>query len=169
MIVKITFDTNCFFDYFRRDATLIQELIDLQEMGVVEIAMTTRVMADTFDKVEGVSSIWKSIQSFPSLEVVGTVFRLDVSRLDSGDYLASDTDVSTLERLRGILIDAQLEDVDHLFGHLKAKRDIFVTSDHHFLDHQERLKKEFNVLVFNPKDALIRIKNVTSKNSGNAK
>jgi hypothetical protein len=131
--------------------------------------MTTRVMADTFDKWkdEGISPIWRSIQSFPILEIVGTVFRLDMSRLDSGDYLASETDVNTLDRLQSILVEAQLEDIDHLFGHIMAKRDIFVTSDHHFLDHQKQLKKDFNVDALDPNDTIRRIKNIISMKSDN--
>jgi hypothetical protein len=113
-------------------------------------------MADTLDKWkgQGVSPIWNKIQDFPIVEVVGTAFRLDVSRLDSGDYLLPDEDVDLLHRLQGVIVDAQVEDLDHLFGHMTANRDIFVTNDHHFLDHQERLKQEFGAVVLNPSDAV---------------
>jgi hypothetical protein len=171
MIIKITLDTNCFFEYYDRGPSLtqelIQELIDFQEKNIVEIAMTTRVMADTYDKWkgEGNSPIWTKIQSFPVLAIVGTVFRFDMSRFDYGDFLSSEIDMNTIERLRRIITEAQLEDVDHLFGHIKAKRDIFVTCDHHFLDHQEQLMKNLDVVVLNPKDTFRKIKNAISVKS----
>jgi len=149
MVLKVTLDTNCFFDYFEREPCHVQALINLQAQGRIEIAMTTRVMADTHNKWKGrgTSPIWTKIQSFPILETVGSAFRLDMSRLDSEDYLTSDADAKMIDRLREIMIDAQVEDVDHLFGHIMAKRDIFVTSDSHFQNHQEELKNEFEAVV----------------------
>jgi hypothetical protein len=159
MSIKITFDSNCFFDYFERDPVLVQELIDFQEQGYIDIAMTTRVMTDTNDKWKdkGISPIWAKIQAFPMLETIGTAFRLDISRLDSGDYLVSDEDAKILNDLQITLANAQIEDIDHLFGHIKAKRDIFVTSDAHFLDHKESLIRKFGVTVLNPSDTIQRI------------
>jgi hypothetical protein len=155
-MMKITFDTNCFFDYFERDPSLINKIIIFQEKGLVEIAMTTRVMTDTLgkSKVKGHSSIWKKIQGFPLVEVIGTTFRLDMSILDGRDHLVSKEHIAFLDKLHNIINDAQIEDLDHLFGHIMAGRDIFITSDPHFLDHQERLKQDFNAIVLNPKDAV---------------
>ena len=159
MALKVTLDTNCFFDYFDRAPAHIQDLVNLQAQGHVEIAMTTRVMADTVDKWkgQGTSPVWTKIQSFPELKTVGSAFRLDMSRVDSGDYLSSDSDSKMMEKLRGIMVHAQVEDIDHLFGHIMAKRDIFVTSDSHFLNHQEELKNEFGTVVLKPEDAVQRI------------
>jgi hypothetical protein len=159
MVLKVTLDTNCFFDYFEREPRHVQALIDLQAQGRIEIAMTTRVMADTLNrwKGRGTSPIWTKIQSFPILETLGSAFRLDMSRLDSEDYLTSDADAKIIDRLREIMIDAQVEDVDHLFGHIMAKSDIFVTSDSHFLNHDEELKNEFEAVVLKPEDAVERI------------
>jgi hypothetical protein len=158
--MKITLDTNCFFEYYERDSALIQEIVDFQEKGYIEIAMTTRVMVDTLDKWKGkgISPIWEKIQSFPILEVVGTAFRLDMSRLDSEDYLLSDDDVSLMDKLRLIMPEAQNEDLDHIFGHMKANRDIFVSNDNHFLNHRDQLNREFRVEVLSPKDTVQQIK-----------
>jgi hypothetical protein len=87
------------------------------------------------------------------------VQHLNISRLDSGDYLVSEEDGIILNGLKNILVNAQIEDVDHLFGHIKALRDIFVTSDAHFLDHKETLLKEYKVKVLCPYDTIQRIKN----------
>lgn len=164
MALKVTLDTNCFFDYFGRAPAHIQGLVDLQAQGHVEIAMTTRVMADTVDKWKGhgTSPIWTKIQSFPDLKTIGSAFRLDMSRLDSEDYLTFNSDSKVMEKLRGIMADAQVEDIDHLFGHIMAERDIFVTSDSHFLNHQEELKREFEAVVLKPEDAVQRIQKVIS-------
>jgi len=156
----ITLDTNCLFDYFERNPLIIHELFNLQQKGQIEIAITTRVMADTYDKWkgEGESPIWMKIQSLPILEKIGTAFRLDISRLDSGDYLVSDEDVILLDSLQSIMKDAQIEDIDHLFGHMKAKRDVFVTSDKHFLDHKELLSKKYNIEVLQPEETIEKLK-----------
>jgi hypothetical protein len=165
MIMKLTLDTNCFFEYYERNPALIQELINFQEEGYIEIAVTTRVMADTNDKSkgEGISQIWANVQSFPMLEIIGTAFRLDISRLDSGDYLISDDDVNLMGSLRRTMADAQMEDIDHLFGHIKAKRDIFVTSNNHFLDYQESLLLDFGTVVLPPYDTVQRIRKSISQ------
>jgi hypothetical protein len=156
MAVKVTLDTNCFFDYSERKPDRIQDLINLQTQGDIEIAMTTRVMADTLDKWKGgdTSPIWKKIQLFPIFETVGSAFRLGISRLDSGDYLSSDSDSKAIDDLQKIMLNAQAEDVDHIFGHINAKRDLFVTSDSHFLNHKEDLKDKFGVNVLKPEEAI---------------
>jgi hypothetical protein len=159
MALKITLDTNCFFDYYTRDPEKINKLIDFAKDDHIELAMTTRVMVDTHDKWQGLgaSPIWQQIQSFPQLDTIGTSFRLDISRLDSGDYLISDNNVQTIDQIQKIMSDAQIEDIDHLFGHINAGRDIFITSDEHFLDKKEQLNNEFGAVILNPEDAIKEI------------
>jgi hypothetical protein len=161
MSITVTLDTNCFFDYFERTPTYIQELVALQAQGQVEIAMTTRVMVDTADKWKGQGHIpiWTKIQSFPSLATIGSAFRLDMSRMDAEDYLISDSDDELLEKLRVIMTKAQIEDIDHLFGHIMARRDIFITSDPHFLKHKEDLMNNFGALILRPEEAVQEIRN----------
>lgn len=156
MAIKVTLDTNCFFDYFERDPTHMQAVIDPQAQGHIEIAMTTRVEADTVDKWkgQGTSPIWMKIQSFPIMEIVGSAFRLGTSRLDKEDFLTSVLDGKKIERLQEIMRGAQVADIDHIYGHIAAKRDIFITSDTHFLDHRKELKNEFGVTVATPEKAL---------------
>jgi hypothetical protein len=59
--------------------------------------------------------------------------------------------------LTELMKGAQTEDIDHIFGHMIGKRDIFVTSDQHFLDHYDELLNEFGVLVLKPEDAVKEI------------
>lgn len=160
MAIKVTLDTNCFFEYFERDPTYIQDLLNLQAQGHIEIAMTTRVMADTLNKWKGpgTSPIWTKIRSFPIVETIGSAFEVGLTYLDSGDYLIDDSDEKIINRLQDIMLGAQAEDVGHLFAHMRAERDIFVTSDfNHFLSHKEQLKKEFRVEILNLKDAIQRL------------
>lgn len=159
MPLKVTLDTNCFFEYFERAPHYIKQLLYHAEKGHIELAMTTRVMSDTHDKWEGEgeSPIWSKIQSFPLIKTIGTVFRLDMSRLGSEDYLISKDDGKMIDGLHEMLEGAQPEDVDHIFGHIRDNRDIFVTSDLHFLSHHEELKSKFGVLVLKPEDAVKEI------------
>ena len=159
MTIQVTLDTNCFFDYFERDPKHIEKLINFTEDEYIEIAITTRVMADTLDrsKVPGISQIWQQIQSLHQLETIGTVFRLNSSRSDSGDYQVSDEDVQTIHQLETLMPGAQKEDIDHLFGHINAGRDIFISSDPHFLNNKEKLNNEFGVVILDPENSLIEI------------
>ena len=159
MPLKFTLDTNCFFEYFERAPEYIKELIHHAEKGHIELAMTTRAMSDTRDKWEGEgeSPIWNKIQSFPLIETIGTAFRLNMSRIGSRDYLISKEDAKIIDDLSEIMEGAQTEDIDHVFGHITGKRDIFVTSDSHFLSHHEELRNKFGVLVLKPEDAVKEI------------
>jgi len=159
MPLRITLDTNCFFEYFERAPKCIKELIHHAEKGNIELAMTTRVISDTQNKWhgKGESPIWNKIQSFPLIETIGTAFRLDESYLDSEDFLISEDHSKMIDDLSEIMKGAQTEDIDHIFGHIIGKRDIFVTSDSHFLDHHEELLNKFSVLVLKPEDAVKQI------------
>ena len=159
MPLKITLDTNCFFEYFERAPKYIKRLIHHAEKGNIELAMTTRVLSDTQDKWHGKdeSPIWNKIQSFPLIKTIGTAFRLNVSYLGSGDFLISEGDSKMINDLSEIMKGAQTEDIDHIFGHIIEKRDIFVTSDSHFLNHHEELLNKFGVLVLKPESAVKQI------------
>lgn len=158
--MRVTFDTNCFFDLFERNSVYVQELLQLQEAGLIDIAMTTRVMNDTLDKWkgEGISPIWTKIQTLPQVARIGSAFRLDSTRLRSEDFLISNADRVTLDRISRIMSSAQIEDHDHLFAHIADGRDLFITSDPHFLDHADQLREELAVFVLTPEMALERIR-----------
>jgi len=162
MCKKVTLDTNCFFDYFEREPKYVVKLIDLALKNHIELAMTTRVLADTHDKWKkpDISPIWKQIQSFPLLETIGSVFRSGVSRSGSKDFTISKQHSIILGKISSILKTAQTEDIDHMFGHIVAGRDIFITSDNDFLDHKDKIKGQFGVDVFTPKEAVEQISKI---------
>jgi len=159
MPLKITLDTNCFFDYLERNPNYIEQLLNQAETGDIELAMTTRVMSDTRDRWrgKGESPIWSRIKSLPSIETIGTAFRLGMSSLGSWDFLVSEDDAKMIDDLCELMKGAQSEDIDHIFAHIVGKRDIFVTSDPHFLEHREEFLHRFSALVCNPEDAVAEI------------
>ena len=159
MTIKVTFDTNCFFDYFERDARIIQKLMDLRDEGLIEIAATSRVVADTCDSwsKREVSPIWDKIRTFPELKIVGTVARCGVTRCGNGDFAASKWHIELHNKIQLILTKASSADIDHLLGHIANGRNIFITRDMHFLKHKEQLRKELNAVVFTPEDAVANI------------
>jgi hypothetical protein len=170
---KVTLDTNCFFDYFGRGRlpqdvrrnTTMRALVQWGLDGRIDLAMTTRVMSDTIGQSKtGKSDIWEDICNLPIVKTIGTVFRFDCSGLGSAsgdsastDFLVSVNDSDTEKRLKKIMQGAKQNDIDHLLGHRNGNRDIFVTSDSHFLDHADALKREFGTVVMNPESAVIKI------------
>jgi len=160
-MLTLTLDTNCFFDYLERDSLYVQELFELAAKGNIELAATTRIVTDTLDawKGTGTSPIWEKIRSLlPSIRVVGSAARLGSTRLGWGDFLISQSESDKLKKLHEIMPTAQIDDVDHLYGHITAGRDIFVTSDGHFLKQRKQLKEQFGVVIMNPNEAVQEIK-----------
>ncbi len=46
----------------------------------------------------------------------------------------------------------RISDVDYLFAHLLAGRDVFVTSDRAILCHRRRLEQDFGLRVMEPRE-----------------
>lgn len=88
-MIKLTLDTNCIInllDYKSQSAISVDELAEIIRYGFegdVNIAITTRVDSDVSkDKnTDRKGEILKRISMFP---VIGTVARLNTSKLDSG-------------------------------------------------------------------------------------
>lgn len=165
-MMTVTLDTNSFFDYFERGKTqVLDDLLRSAEKGCVDIAKTTRVQLDTFDRARAQgrdSKIWQEISEFPNLKTIGTAFRLDVSRLDSEDYLVDENYQMREEEITKLLLSKRPKgkkgnltaDVDHLLGHIGAERDYFVTSDPDFLNARGELKNGFSVNILTPEEVV---------------
>jgi len=126
----------------------------LQESGLIEIAITTRIKADTFGKNQD-SPIWGKIKSFPCL-TMPTIGRWDISYWDEDVYADKlDTDLQNLiQSCIGNNIK-QLCDIDHLIGHIKDKRDVFVTNDKdHFIKRRDCLQKKCGVKIMTPEECI---------------
>ena len=172
-MIKITLDTNCVINIFDHTSTTatsvheISEIIRCAKKGDVDLAITTRVQMD-IDRDRNrtrKSELMKRLSMFP---VIGSVFRLDNSRLDSGDFLVGADNIITEQELRNILFPNldkndkrfpnKINDVDHIIGHSANGRDIFVTDDKTILKKAETLKNICGIVVMNPKKCVEFIK-----------
>lgn len=168
-MIKLTLDTNCIInllDYKSESAISVDELAEIVRYGFesdVNIAITTRVDSDVSkDKDrDRKAEILKRISMFP---VIGTIARLDISKLDSGDVLAGEEHATLEEELKNIIFPGlksddphysnKINDIDHLIGHKINKRDIFVTDDQQIIKKAETLKSSLGIEIMDPKKAL---------------
>ena len=166
-IVSITLDTNCIinlFDYRSTTATSIDSLERLFRAALsrkVELAITTRVREDLENDADEQRklALLRTCRLFP---VIGSAFRLDVSRWDAGDFLVSGEDSIMVDRLQQLLFPNsspkqahftnKINDLDHLFAHAKAQRTVFVTDDKAILRKSAILKETFAIVVQSPID-----------------
>jgi hypothetical protein len=172
-IPLLTLDNNCIINLFDVDsdtATSVEEMAELVRLGFegkVQIAVTTRVAADLGNDRddERRTRILHFARMFP---VVGTLTRLGVSSLGSGDVL-SGTDSNRLEeeiksllypgglRINDHRYSNKINDVDHLVGHFINRRDIFVTDDQGILRKAAALRTSPGIEVMSPSQALMRV------------
>jgi hypothetical protein len=105
------------------------------------------------------------LQRIDMFPVIGSVFRLDASRLGSGDFLAGPEQQQLEECIRQIVApglkfddpkyEKKIADVDHLVGHHIAGRDILVTDDRDdILKRASALQSQCGIRVMSPSEAL---------------
>ena len=156
-MLKVTIDTNVIID--EKKHRLLAQIKQLAEQGLIDIGVTTRVIAD---KDQDKNEIRKSehLKEFSRYPKVGTVGRWGFSRWDSGDFWAGEADVQLGNQLSKILFSKtkdkcshnELADIDHLAGHLHAKRDIFVTFDKDILKKRKELHEQIGITVSSPEE-----------------
>lgn len=166
---KITLDTNCviyIFDKSHKSAKSIEALeclLEYYRSGKIEVAVTTRVEAeicrDSCDQRR--SEMLHVIQQLP---VIGTAFAFDLSKTDGPDVAWARTLAADLQALLfpGTKPEHKrhgnkIRDVHHLVGHIRGKRNVFVTDDKGILGKSEALKRVFEVVVLTPADCLAHI------------
>lgn len=167
--MKLTLDTNCIinvFDHGSKTATSVESLERLFRAalsGQGEVAITTRVREDLENDTNEPRKValLRTCKLFP---IIGSVFRFDVSRWEGGDYWASEEDTVMIADLQKALFPClspdqsdfrnKLHDIDHLFAHAKAHREIFVTDDKEILKKRTALKREFAIVVRSPDEAV---------------
>jgi hypothetical protein len=168
-MIKITLDTNCIINLLDFKASTptsvdaLSEIIRYAMEGDVNIAITTRVEKD-FDGDKNEDRKKEMVRKIRMFPVIGTIVRLDISKLDSGDFLAGENDEKLENELKALLFSTldkedtrylnKINDIDHLIGHIKNKRDIFVTDDKDILRRVDKLKDSFNIVVMNPSQCL---------------
>jgi len=168
-MIKITLDTNCvinLLDCNSDSAVSVDELTEILRYGLegdVNIAITTRVDSDVSkDKDQNrKNEILRRISIFP---IIGTVIRLNTSKLDSGDVLAGQDHQTLEDEIKRIIFpnlrnddphySNKINDIDHLIGHKINQRDVFITDDQQILKKAETLESSIGIKVMNPRKAL---------------
>lgn len=170
--LKLTLDTNCvinLLDGTTTTATSVEVLNELMRLGLsnkLEIKITTRVEADLSrdENQQRKQEMLRILNMFP---VVGTIARLDVTRLDGGDVVGGNETNQLEAEVQRILFPGlskadkrysnKQNDIDHLVGHSINKRDIFVTDDSGILGKAEELRSSPGIVVMRPDRALSHV------------
>ena len=166
--MKLTVDTNVLIDAVKPDrpghATALK-LLALHDAGECEIAVTTRLDVDV------PRDPWRAtIKSLPLVqdEPVGALFRLNYSRLDSPDVLASDLRAQEVDDLMDMIFHCadknhprhrqRTADIDHLMAHKMSGRDAFVTNENGILHYRAELARRFKITVMSSSEAVAAVR-----------
>lgn len=166
-MIKVTLDTNCVINLLDSDSetrTSFEELAEIIRFaleGNLNIAITTRVDYDiSKDKDEKRrKQFQEQINLFP---IIGTGARFGVTKYGYGDFFVGDKYKQINDKLKKIIypnLDKKdrrytnkISDIDHIAGHIKAQRDIFVTDDVPLLKKSKLIEAEFGIRVLSPKE-----------------
>ena len=162
-MLKVTIDTNVLID--EKKAEMVTRIEQLAEQGRINIAVTERVLADT-DQDEDEKRKAEHLKKFDHYPKVGAIFRLDFSRLGSGDVLAGEEHVQVSQQIEKVLFGKisaddkrahnKRADVDHLGSHYFAKRDVFITQDGGMLRKRNVLREQLGIVLETPQEFLSR-------------
>jgi len=166
-MLKVTIDTNVIID--EKKYRLLTQIKQLAGQGLIDIAVTTRVVADK-DQDEIKTRKAKHLKEFDHYPKVGTLVRLNFSRLDSGDFLAGEEDVQISRQIEKVLFGKisandkrahnKMADVDHLGGHYFTKRDVFITQDDRMWKKRNVLREQLGIVIEKPQEFLSRFSGV---------
>ncbi|WP_339829433.1 hypothetical protein [uncultured Parvibaculum sp.] len=173
--LRVTLDTNCLINSFDDTSATATSLDDLRKLlqlardGIVEIAVTTRVKVD-LQRDADVTRRAEMLSHASQFQEVGTLGRWGVSTWGGGDFYVGDAQIRQTAQIQGILfpnlsIDDKrrankMNDVDHLFGHLRNSRDVFVTDDGGILRKSSQLKEALGIVVMCPAECVSHIVHV---------
>jgi hypothetical protein len=162
-MLKVTIDSNMVIN--EKTLGLLAQIKQLTEKGLIDIAVTTRVLADK-DQDEIKTRKAKHLKEFDYYPKVGTLVRLNFSRLDSGDFLAGEEHVQVSQQIEKVIFGKirandkrahnKWADVDHLVGHYFAERDVFVTQENRMWKKRNVLREQLGIVVEKPQEFLRR-------------
>ena len=162
-MIKLTFDTNILRDYLESDRPHHSDavsLVRLDEQGLCEIRVISRYITDVpaGDLRNRLDAL--AICQRPR---IGTIAQWNVSEWNA-DFWATEKESRIYAELFKLIFPAAVRssrhhknrsaDVGHLLGHIRAKRDIFVTRDGDILKRKSDLMSNFGVSVMMPADAI---------------
>ena len=152
-MLKLTLDTSCIIHAAQKqeEESAILDLVDLSLAGVAGLWLSSAFDADQIlASLERLRTNMAWLAERPVIRRVPGPFRLDYSRLDGGDVLASEDAARLDDLVQSILLPAEyragalqetdqvfmnrwtrkINDVQHLVAHAMASHGVFVTSDH---------------------------------------
>lgn len=152
-MLKITLDT-CEI-IIENASPLLARVKELALHGKVDIATTTMVIADK-DQDKDPNRKARHLAALEEYPQVGTAARCGFSLCGSGDFCSGGDVELQIERIVFGEINPsdkhshnKWADVDHLYGHYRIGRDIFVTEDTAILKKASKLKNELGIQVEN--------------------
>ena len=158
--MTVTLDTNVLQEHWKEQdkAETVERLLHLNQSGRVDLAVTTRIDSDIPR-----APLADRIAELPQVGVhrIGTAFRIGVSRIGGEDVLVG----PEMEALDSILQEhaerngtnkrqPDWRDEDHLYGHMVAGRDVFLTWDGGILRLAAALREQLELIVMQPEDFL---------------
>ena len=161
MTTTVTLDTNVVQEYWHQRARVasVETLVSLAEDELIGLAVTRRIYEDVpypplADRINELDEI--------NVKVTGSVFRLDVSALDSGDMLGSDIAMDAFESVADNFARQgqpapDWRDWDHLHGHYLSGRDVFLTWDKDILRAASQLKAQLQMDIMKPEDFIVKL------------
>ena len=162
-MLKVTIDTNVIID--EKQQKLVAQIKHLAEQGLIDIVVTTRVLADKDQDPDEVRKA-EHLKEFSHYPKVGGPMRLDFSRWDSGDFWAGEEHVQVSQQIEKVLFGKirtddkrahnKIADVDHLGSHYFAKRDVFITQDDRMWRKRNVLMEQLGIVVEKPREFLSR-------------
>ena len=166
-MLKVTIDTNVIIDEKKR--RLLTQIKQLAEQGLIDIAVTTRVVADK-DQDEDKTRKSKHLKEFDSYIKVGTIARTNLTWTNTGDFTVDDEGVQVSQQIEKVIFGKisandkrahnKWADVDHLVGHYFAERDVFVTQENRMWKKRNVLREQLGIIVERPQEFLSRFPGV---------
>lgn len=164
-----TLDTNAVIAYWNKESSgpAVEKIIQYAEEGRINLAVVTRAVAD-LDHDKNVAHKQRQLQRLKRFQRVGTILRFDTpgSTFDGPDFFVNE---KSFDKLKNILFPGlnrnhkkymnNLYDVDHLYGHIQAGRNIFVTSEKNFLNKKEKMREIYGIKICTPEESLEQIGN----------
>ncbi|MCY3886088.1 MAG: hypothetical protein OXG19_00020 [Chloroflexi bacterium] len=151
-----TLDTSVMQEFWRDQnrAEAVRQLLCISGRGEIDLVVTTRISADVPRP-----PLAERINELPDLgvETIGSSFRVGVSRVGGKDMIVG----PRAEELASFIEEQAQKlglgkrrpdwrDADHLYGHMVARRDVFLTWDRGILDLAEALHERFGLTVMQP-------------------
>ena len=158
--MRVTLDTNVIRDMVdsrrigHKDAMRLAALIRDKK---IEAQVTTRIDVDVPN--EPLKSMIAGLHEISEVRA-GAPFRLDYSRLNSGDYITSGIESDEAGELMHVLFPGaepasprhrnRLADVDHILAHRKSGAHWFITSEKALLNNEKVLRDKYSTCICSP-------------------